>query len=98
MWFRVEKKRSSNGQRFVVRCGGTSVAEERPVRGTAPARRTAELLATSLNMTATVYGADADGEFVYGVYEIAEGAAFASSPLIKRLYADSAAASLALKD
>ena len=98
MWFRVEKKRNSVGQRFVVRCSGASVAEERPVRGTAPARRAAELLATSLNATATVYGTDAEGEFVYGVYEIAEGAAFAASPLIKRLYAKSAAASLSLRD
>ncbi len=98
MWFRVEKKRNSVGQRFVVRCSGASVAEERPVRGTAPARRAAELLATSLNTTATVYGTDAEGEFVYGVYEIAEGAAFAASPLIKRLYAESAAASLSLRD
>lgn len=98
MWFRVEKKRNSTGQRFVVRCSGTSVAEERAVRGTAPARRTAELLATSLNTTATVYGADAEGEFVYGVYEVAERAEFSASPLIKRLYAESAAASLTLRD
>jgi len=100
MWFRVEKKRNSIRQRFVVRCDGTSngVPEERPVCGTTPTRRTAELLATTLNTTATVYGTDAEGEFVYGVYEIAEGAASAASPLIKRLYAESAAASLTLRD
>jgi AAA+ superfamily predicted ATPase len=55
-------------------------------------------MASSLNVTATVYGTDADGEFVHGVYEIAEGAADASSPLIKRLFAESAAASLSFKD
>lgn len=49
-------------------------------------------------MTATVYGTDPDGEFVYGVHEIADGAASANSAIIKQLYAESAAASLALKD
>lgn len=102
VWFRVEDKRSSIGQRFVVRCAaeiaGSSVAEERSVRGIVAARKAAEVLATNLNVTATVYGKDADGEFVYGVYEIAEGAAAASSPLIKRLYAESAAASLSFRD
>jgi hypothetical protein len=72
--------------------------EERPARGTAAARKAAEVLATSLNMTATVYGKDAEGEFVYGVYEVSGGAAEASNPLIKRLFAESAAASLTLKD
>ena len=102
MWFKVENKRSSAGQKFVVRCdadiAGEKVIEERPAKGTTAARRTAEILASSLNVTATVYGADAEGEFVYGVYEVAEGASSASSPLIKQLFAESAAASLALKD
>lgn len=100
MWFRVENSRSS--KRFVVRCTaegvGASVSEERPVRGVAEARRTAQFLATALNAAATVYGTDEDGEFVYGVYEIAEGAGFASTPLIKRLFAESTAASLTLRD
>jgi hypothetical protein len=102
MWFKVEDKRTSNGQNFVVRCtseiAGKSIVEERPARGTAAARKAAEVLATSLNMTATVYGKDAEGEFVYGVYEVSGGAAEASNPLIKRLFAESAAASLTLKD
>jgi hypothetical protein len=102
MWFKVEDKRTSNGQNFVVRCtseiAGKSIVEERPARGTAAARKAAEVLATSLNMTATVYGKDAEGEFVYGVYEVSGGAAEASNPLIKRLFAASAAASLTLKD
>src|SRR6266568_4607599 len=102
MWFKVEDKRSSIGQRFVVRCtseiAGKSVVEERPAQGTVAARKAAEVLASSLNMTATVYGKDAEGEFVYGVYEVSEGAAEAASPLIKRLFAESAAASLTLKD
>jgi hypothetical protein len=102
MWFKVEDKRTSNGQNFVVRCtseiAGKSMVEERPARGTAAARKAAEVLATSLNMTATVYGKDAEGEFVYGVYEVSGGAAEASNPLIKRLFAESAAASLTLKD
>ena len=66
--------------------------------GAAAARKTAEMLGASLNVTATVYGADAAGEFVYGVYEPSDGAAEASSPIIKRLFAESAAASLSLKD
>jgi AAA+ superfamily predicted ATPase len=102
MWFKVEQKRSSAGQKYLVRCnseiGGTQVVEERPAKGAAEARKTAEILASTLNVTATVYGTDADGEFIHGVYEIAEGAADASSPLIKRLFAESAAASLTLKD
>src|SRR5690349_6153548 len=102
MWFKVENKRSSLGQKFVVRCNseiaGTRVTEERAVKGVAAARRTAEVFASTLNVTATVYGTDADGEFVYGVYEVAEDAAAAESPLIKRLFAESAAASLAFKD
>jgi AAA+ superfamily predicted ATPase len=102
MWFKVENKRSSVGQKFVVRCnseiGGSPVVEERPAKGTTAARKTAEILATSLNVTATVYGADADGEFVYGVYEVADGAANATSPVIKKLFAESVAASLAFKD
>jgi hypothetical protein len=69
MWFKVENKRSSVEQKFIVRCkseiGGRAVVEERPAKGTTAARKTAEILATSLNVTATVYGADADGEFVY---------------------------------
>jgi len=102
MWFKVESKRVSVGQKFIVRCNsdiaGVPIAEERPAKGTAEARKTAELLASTLNVTATVYGNDADGEFVYGIYEVANGAAAASSPLIKRLFAESAAASLAFKD
>jgi AAA+ superfamily predicted ATPase len=102
MWFKVENKRSSAGQKFVVRCNseiaGSRVIEERPAKGTAAARKTAEILASSLNVTATVYGSDSEGEFVYGVYEVADGAAAATSPLIKRLFAESAAASLAFKD
>lgn len=102
MWFKVEQKRSSTGQRFIVRCnseiGGARIAEERSAKGAAEARKTAEILASTLNTTATVYGADAKGEFIYGIYEVAEGAEQASSPLIKRLFAESAAASLSLKD
>jgi hypothetical protein len=102
MWFKVENKRSSVRQKFVVRCdsdiAGTRVVEERPAQGSAAARKAAEILASTLNVTATVYGTDADGEFVYGVYEIANGADTASSPLIKKLFAESAAASLAFKD
>jgi AAA+ superfamily predicted ATPase len=101
MWFKVESKRSSIGQKFVVRCNseiaGSAVMEERPVKGTAAARKTAEILASSLSVTATD-GADAAGEFVYGVYEAANGAASAESPIIKRLFAESAAASLSFKD
>jgi hypothetical protein len=102
MWFKIEETRSPVGQRFLIRCtteiGGTNVVEERPAQGVLAARKAAELLATSLNVTATVFGTDKEGEFVYGVYEIAEGAASASSPLIKRLFAESASASLAFKD
>src|SRR5262249_13566548 len=46
----------------------------------------------------TVYSKDKGGEFVYGVYEITEGAAEATNPLIKKLFAESAAASLSFKD
>lgn len=102
MWFKVEGKRSSIGQRFIVRCNsdiaGRSVVEERPAQGVAAARKTAVILASTLNVTATVYGTDAKGDFVYGVYQVADGAAAASSPVIKRLFAESAAASLAFKD
>jgi hypothetical protein len=62
------------------------------------ARKTAEMLATSLNVTTTVYGTDSEGEFVYGVHEVADGAGNAASPLIKRLFVESAAASLNFKD
>ncbi len=102
MWFKVENARSSIGQKFVVRCntdmGGNRVIEERPAKGVTAARRTAEILASSLNVTATVYGTDAAGEFVYGVYEVADGAASATNPIIKQLFAESVAASLALRD
>ncbi len=102
MWFKVENKRSSRGQRFIVRCnsdlGGQSLIEERAVQGAPAARKAAELLTATLNVTATVYGTDAKGEFVYGVCEVEEGAAAAESPLIKRLFAESAAASLSFKD
>jgi len=102
MWFKVENKRSSIGQKFVVRCNseisGRTVVEERSVKGTAATRKTAEILATSLNVTTTVYGTDGDGEFVHGVYEIADGAADAASPIIKKLFAESVSASLAFKD
>lgn len=102
MWFKVEQARSSTGQKYAVRCkseiAGKPVIEERLVKGVTEARKTAEILASSLNVTATVYGTDTDGEFVYGVYEVSEGAAVASDPLIKRLYAESAAASLTLRD
>jgi AAA+ superfamily predicted ATPase len=102
MWFKVENKRSSIGQKFVVRCNseisGKRIVEERPAKGAAAARKTAEILASTLNVTATVYGVDAKGEFVYGVHEVADGAAAASSPIIKQLFAESAAASLVFKD
>jgi len=102
MWFKVEQKRTSIGQKYVVRCNseiaGKPVVEERLVKGITEARKTAEILASSLNVTATVYGTNADGEFVQGVFEVSEGAAVASDPLIKRLYTESAAASLTLRD
>jgi hypothetical protein len=102
MWFKVEDTRSSTGQRFIVRCtseiAGSNLSEERPVQGIAAARKAAELLASSLNMTATVYGKDGDGEFVFGVWEVTQSAEEAQSPMIKRLFAESAASSLALKD
>jgi AAA+ superfamily predicted ATPase len=102
MWFRVENKRSSTGQRFAVRCNseiaGKRVAEERQAKGIKAAQKTAEILASTLNITATVYGADADGEFVYGVYEVAESAGTATNPLIKQLFAESVASSLSLRD
>jgi len=102
MWFKVEYSRSSVGQRFIVRCNaeiaGTRSVEERPAKGIMAARKTAEILATTLNTTTTVYGTDAEGEFVYGVYEVAEGASNASSAVIKKLFAESAAASLSFKD
>ena len=73
MWVKLEGKRRSEGQKFVVRCAseaaGQKVMEERPAVGAAAARRAAEMLGGSLNVTATVYGADDHGEFVYGVYE-----------------------------
>jgi hypothetical protein len=78
--------------------GGKSLVEERPVQGAPAARKAAEVLASAMNVTATVYGKDRDGEFVYGIFELAEGAAEATNPLIKKLFAESAAASLALKD
>jgi len=102
MWFKVENKRSSIGRKFVVRCNseiaGRRVVEERPVNGVTAARKTAEILASTLNVSATVYGKDSEGEFVYGVHEVADGAAAATSPLIKQLFAESATASLAFKD
>jgi AAA+ superfamily predicted ATPase len=102
VWFKVENKRSSIGQKYSVRCNsdiaGSKVVEERIAKGVAAAQKAAEILSSTLNVTATVYGTDAEGEFVYGVHEIAEGAEDASSPLIKRLFAESAAASLTLKD
>src|SRR5260370_16362559 len=102
MWFKIEDERSSIGQKFVVRCtseiAGKTVVEERPAQGATAARKAAEVLAMNLNMSTTVYGKDAKGEFVYGVYEASGGASEASNPLIKRLFAESAAASLTLKD
>lgn len=102
MWFKVENKRSSVAQKYLVRCtsamGGSNVAEEHAVKGVVAARKTAELLSSTLGATATVYGSDADGEFIYGVCEVTDGAAAASSPLIKRLFAETAAASLTFKD
>jgi len=102
MWFKVEGKRGSKGQKFVVRCAsqtaGRTVVEERPVVGAAAARKAAEMLATSLNVTATVSSADDKGEFVFGVFEPSDGAGEAASPVIKRLFSESAAASLSLKD
>ena len=102
MWVKVEGKRRSEGQKFVVRCAseaaGQKVVEERPAAGAAAARRAAEMLGGSLNVTATVYGADAGGEFIYGVYEPSDRASEASSPVIQRLFAESAAASLTMKD
>ena len=79
MWFKVEQKRSSTGQKYIVRCdseiAGARVIEERHAKGVAEARKTAEILASTLNVTTTVYGTDADGEFVHGVFEVSEGAA-----------------------
>jgi hypothetical protein len=102
MWFKVENSRSSIGQKYIVRCNseiaGNRLVEERPAKGVTAARKAAEILATSLNVTATVYGTDSAGEFVYGVHEVADGAASATSPIIKQLFAESAAASLAFKD
>ncbi len=102
MWFRVEHSRTSAGQKFIVRCdsqiAGARVTEERPAKGVMAAKKVADILASTLNATATVYGKDAEGEFIYGVHEVAEGAGTADSAIIKKLYAESAAASLSFKD
>ena len=102
MWFKIDDKRSSTGQTYVIRCtsevAGQSVTEDRTAKGAPAARKAAELLAATLNTTATVYGRDEAGEFVYGVEEVAEGAASSNDPLIKRLYAETAAASLHFRD
>ena len=102
MWFRIDNKRTCIGQTYIIRCvseiSGQSITEERTVKGASAARKMAELLAATLNATATVYGRDAAGEFVHGVEEVADGAASATNPLIKRLYAESAAASLHFRD
>jgi hypothetical protein len=102
MWFKVKGKRGSTDQKFVVRCtsenNGQAVLEERQAVGAAAARRIAEVLGGSLNAPATVYGFDDQGEFVYGVFEKTDGGGEASSPIIKQLFSDSAAASLSLKD
>lgn len=102
MWFKIEDKRAPKGNRFLVRCttelAGKSVTEERAAQGVTVAKNTAELLASSFNATATVYASDAQGEFVFGVYEVADRASAAESPLIKRLYAESAVATLSLRD
>lgn len=102
MWFKTENKRSSTGQRYKI-CAtadiaGKAVTEERTVQGATAARKAAELLATSLNATTTVYGKDSEGEFTYGVYEMQDSAINASSPLIRKLFAESTAASLSFKD
>ena len=48
MWFKVEGKRGSKGQKFVVRCAsqtaGRTVVEERPVVGASAARKAAPAL------------------------------------------------------
>ena len=102
MWFKTNGKRSSIGQAYVVRCeidvGGQRVREEQAAKGASEARKLAEMLSTTLAATATVYGRDAEGEFVFGVEEIGEGAGNAQNPLIKRLYAEAATASLHFRD
>jgi len=89
-------------QKYIVSCdseiAGKRVVEERHEKGVAAARKTAEMLASSLNMAATVYGADSEGEFVYGARDVADGAANTANPLIERLFTESAAASLTFKD
>jgi len=82
----------------VTQVAGQSVTEERTVKGVTNARKTAESLAMTLNAPATVYGRDEQGEFVYGVEEVAEGAAQATDPAVKLLYAEAAAASLHFRD
>jgi len=58
MWFKVEAKRVSKGQKYVVRCApeiaGSTIIEERSVQGAAAARKAAEILAASFNKTVTV--------------------------------------------
>ena len=102
MWFKVESKRSSVGQKFIVRCNseiaGRAVVEERPAKGITAARRTAEILATSLNVTATVYGTDCRGRVRLRRLRSSDGAAAASSAVIKQLFAELVTASLAFKD
>ena len=102
MWFRINDTRTTANSAFVVRCvtqvAGQTVTEERAIKGATNARKTAESLATTLNAPATVYGRDEQGEFVYGVEEVAEGAAQATDPIVKRLYAEAAAASLHFRD
>ena len=90
MWFKIEDKRGSIGQKFLVRfdldVAGSKLVEERPAQGVVAALKTAELLASSLNATATVYGRDAAGEFVYGVPEGEEGAGPARSAFLSSFF------------
>lgn len=102
MWFKLEDKRTAVGQAYTIRCfrdvAGQTITDEQTVKGVTAARKTAELLATSLNTAATVYARDAVGEFAYGVYDVTNDPAAASSPLVRRLYADATLATLDLKD
>ena len=102
MWFKINDERTAAGGAYTVRCiteiAGQSVVEERAVKGVLNARKTAESLSATLNAPATVYGRDGQGEFVYGVEEVADGAAQATDPVVKRLYAEAASASVHFRD
>ena len=102
MWFKINDERTAAGCAYTVRCiteiAGQSVRNVLWQGSFTTRAKPPSPCGRALDVARNRYGRDGQGEFVYGVEEVADGAAQATDPVVKRLYAEAASVSVHFRD